>query len=232
MPRPKLIASLAVPGPESLPDDGPQRVAPADLVEVRLDALQGDAVTQAPALCRQVAQWNRPLLLTPRSPGEGGMRRWEPGEREAVLAAVWAEQAAPFLDVELRDSPELLAWALAERPAGVEVIASFHDFQAFPGEERLCQLAEEARNAGANRFKAAVAVAGPEETARLACWTREQGDDGFLATMALGKAGSLSRLMNGIFGSWACYAHIEEATAPGQLAVAELAPLLERFYGG
>jgi len=231
MPRPKLIASLAVPGPDSLPADGAQRVAPADLVEVRLDALQGEAVAQAPELCRRVAQWGRPLLLTPRSPGEGGMRRWEAGEREAVVAAVWAEQEAPFLDVELRDSPELLDWALAERPPGVEVVASFHDFQAFPGEEKLGELAGEAQRTGADRFKAAVAVAGPEETARLACWTREQGGDGFLATMALGEAGSLSRLMNGMFGSWACYAHIEEATAPGQLAVAELAPLLDRFYG-
>ncbi|HKL78233.1 MAG TPA: type I 3-dehydroquinate dehydratase, partial [Gammaproteobacteria bacterium] len=167
----------------------------------------------------------------PRSRGEGGLRDWADGERAAVLEAVWQRPEAAFVDVELEDSPELLHWAVAQRPAGVEVIASFHEFAAFPGEERLSRLAAEAKAVGADRFKAAVAVADADEAARLACWTREQGGDGFVATMALGAVGSLSRLMNGLFGSWASYAHIEEATAPGQLAVAELAPLFDRFYG-
>jgi 3-dehydroquinate dehydratase-1 len=231
MARPLLIASLAASAPDALPADGGVRVAAADVVEVRLDALTGDAVAEAPALCRRVAEWGKPLLLTPRSEGEGGMRPWRKGERAAVLEAVWAAEEAPVVDVELVDSPGLLDWVLSHRPAGTEVVASFHDFQAFPGEQRLTELAASARTRGADRFKAAVAVAGGEETARLACWTREQGGDGFLATMALGQAGSLSRLMNGLFGSWGCYAHIEAATAPGQLAVDELAPLLDRFYG-
>ena len=231
MPRPFLIASLASASSETLPPDGAARVAAADLVEVRLDALVGDAVTEAPNLCRRVAGWGKPLLLTPRSPGEGGARAWQAGEREAVLEAVWAQGlATPFLDVELVDSPELLGWARRKRPADTELVASFHAFQQFPGEARLTELAARARAAGADRFKAAVAVTGETETARLACWTREQGGASFSATMALGAAGSLSRLMNGMFGSWACYAHIAEATAPGQLAVAELKPLLDRFY--
>ncbi|KPV41688.1 hypothetical protein AN478_00990 [Thiohalorhabdus denitrificans] len=229
MSRPSLIASLAYPNAAALPSDGTARVAPADMVEVRLDAVEGEADT-AVALCREVAGWGRPLLVTPRSPGEGGMRQWQAGERSALLDALWAEIAPAAVDVELRDSPRLLEWTVANGPAGTEVIASFHDFEGFPGVGWLEVLALEAQAKGADRFKAAVRVADPGEMADLACWTRSRSRSFPLITMAVGAAGSLSRLMNGAFGSGACYAHIEEATAPGQLSVAELAPLLERFY--
>ncbi|MFA9461718.1 type I 3-dehydroquinate dehydratase [Thiohalorhabdus methylotrophus] len=229
MPRPNLIAALAYPNTDALPADGAARVGPADLVEVRLDAVEGGNEV-AVSLCRTIAGWDRPLLLTPRSPGEGGMREWGMGERQAMLLDVWAAVTPVGVDVELRDSPKLLEWTLAHRPHGTEVIASYHNFDQFPGVGWLEVLALEAQAQGADRFKAAVRVDGPAEMADLACWTRERSKHFSLITMAVGEQGSLSRVMNGIFGSWACYAHIEEATAPGQLPVQELGPLLERFY--
>ncbi|MFP4559786.1 MAG: type I 3-dehydroquinate dehydratase [Thiohalorhabdus sp.] len=229
MSRPSLIASLAYPNAGALPGDGAERVAPADMVEVRLDAVKGGA-SAAVDLCREVAAWGRPLLVTPRAPGEGGMRRWEAGERRALLEELWGSVVPAAVDVELRESSRLLEWAVANRPGGMEVIASFHDFEGFPGVGWLEVLALEAQAKGADRLKAAVRVAEAGEMADLACWTRSRSPSFPLITMGVGPAGSLSRLMNGAFGSTACYAHIEEATAPGQLSVAELAPLLERFY--
>lgn len=229
MPRPRIIAALAPTSPADLPDDGAQRVAPADIVEVRLDAVAGGPEA-AVAVCRSVAAWGRPLLITPRSSGEGGMRDWADVERQRVLAAVWQTLPVAYVDVEVRDSPRLLEWVLAQRPEGVEVIASFHDFAGFPGEGMLEVLALEAAAQGADHFKAAVRVADLDETARLACWTRSRSRSQSLLTMAMGPAGTLSRIMGGAFGSWATYGHIATATAPGQLGVAELAELAERFY--
>ena len=228
--RPKVIASLAYPDSSRLPADGAQRVAAADIVEVRLDAVEGGP-EEAVRVCRTVAEWGRPLLLTPRAAGEGGERSWDDAARRATLEAVWATGVdAPYTDVEVRESPRLLEWLIQSRPEGSEVIASFHDFRRFPGEAELDVLALEASAKGADRFKVAVAVDSLDEAGRLACWTRDRSRSQAVISMALGEAGSLSRVMNGAFGSWASYGHIDRATAPGQLAVAELAPLLDRFY--
>jgi len=229
MPRPRIIASLAPASAGELPDHGAHRVAPADLVEVRLDAVAGGPEA-AVAVCRAVADWGRPLLVTPRSAGEGGLREWVPEQRRAVLEAVWEAVSVALVDVEVRDSPRLLEWVLANCPAATEVIASYHDFEGFPGESQLNGLALEAAATGAHHFKAAVRAAGLEESARLACWTSERSRTQSLLTMAMGPAGGLSRVMSGAFGSWAAYGHIDVATAPGQLSVDELAELRQRLY--
>ena len=231
MPHPQIIAAVAVAGPEDLPADGRERVAAADLVEVRLDAVAGRPEA-AVALCRAVADWGKPLLLTPRSAGEGGQRVWGDGDRQAMLEAVWAALPTAHVDVELRDSPRLLEWVLANRPAGVEVIASFHDFERFPGEGWLEVLAMEAAAVGADHFKAAVHVDGLDQAARLACWTHTRASTQSLITLAMGPVGGLPRIMGGAFGSWATFGHIGTATAPGQLSVAELAELRDRLYPG
>ena len=229
MPRPRIIAAVAPSAPADLPQDGARRVAAADLVEVRLDAVNGGP-EEAAALCRAVAAWGRPLLVTPRSPGEGGLRQWDEETRLMVLEAVWQAVAVACVDVEVADSPGLLDRVLSARPADTEVIASFHDFGGFPGEERLAALADDAVDRGADHFKAAVQVADLDQSARLACWTRERSRCQSLLTMAMGPAGVLSRVMGGAFGSWGTYGHIETATAPGQLAVTELAELIDRLY--
>ena len=216
MPRPRIIAALAPTSAEDLPADGPQRVSSADIVEVRLDSVRGGPEA-ALSVCRKVADWGLPLLVTPRSAGEGGLRQWHLEERRRTLEAVWEALPVAYVDVELRDSPRLLEWVLTAHPKGTEVIASFHDFEGFPGEGVLDVLALEAAALGADHFKAAVRVDDLDQTGRLACWTRSRSRSQSLLTMAMGPSGTLSRVMGGAFGSWGTYGHIETATAPGQL---------------
>lgn len=229
MPRPKLIASLAPASAADLPTDGAALVAPAAFCEVRLDAIHGGP-DEVLAVCRVVAGWQRPLLLTPRSVGEGGARDWGDEERYRVLEAVWGELPVACVDVELRDSPRLLDRVLGERPDGTEVMASFHDFERFPGEGLLDVLALESAARSADHFKAAVRAADLDEAARLACWTHSRSRSQSLVTMAMGPGGELSRIMSGAFGSWAAYGHLGAATAPGQPSVVELAELRDRLY--
>lgn len=229
MPRPRIVACLAAAGPEDPPSEGASRVARADLVEVRLDAIAGEPSVAA-ALCEAVAQWQRPLMLTPRSAGEGGVRRWGEGQRRAFLEAAWGADSPALVDVELRDSPDLLDWVLANRPEGCQVLASYHAFDRYPGSGWLDVLALEAEARGADHFKVAVPVADPGEMADLACWTHRRSRFQSLITMGLGAEGCLSRVMNPAFGSWACYASLDRATGPGQLGLEELADLVDRFY--
>jgi len=229
MSRPRIVACLAAAGPDDLPDEGARRVARADLVEIRLDAIAGGPPVAA-ALCEAVAQWQRPLLLTPRSAGEGGLRDWDEDQRRAFLEAAWGAQGPAFVDVELRDSPDLLDWVRANRPGGCQTIASFHAFDRYPGSARLDGLALEAGARGADHFKAAVHVADTEELADLACWSHRRSRFQSLIAMGLGAPGRLSRLMGPVFGSWACYASLDRATGPGQLGLEELTDLIDRFY--
>ncbi len=229
MSRPQVVACLAVAGLEDLPEAVGEWLASVDLVEVRLDAVAGGAQEVA-GLCSEVARWGRPLLLTPRSAGEGGFQQWKEAERRDALKAIWEHPAVAYVDIELRDSPDLLDWALAHCPPGCEVIASFHAFQGYPGAAFLDGLASEAAAKGTDHFKAAVHVADWEEVAELACWTRFRSRRQSLITMGLGEEGALSRLMNPAFGSWACYGAIGQATGPGQLGVEELAHWIDRLY--
>lgn len=229
MPRPRIVACLAAAGPDDVPDQGASRVARADLLEVRLDAISGEPSVAA-ALCERVAQWQRPLILTPRSAGEGGLRRWDEDQRRAFLEASWRICTPAFVDIELRDSPQLLDWVLANRPDGCQVLASFHAFERYLGADWLDGLALEAAAKGADHFKAAVHVADAREAADLACWTHRRSRAQSLITMGLGAKGRLSRVMNPAFGSWACYASLDRATGPGQLGLEELADLIDRFY--
>ena len=228
MQRPWIIASAAYGGPHELPADGPARVATADWTEVRLDAIGGGSGA-AVGLCRAVADWGRPLLLTPRRHAEGGQRHWTEDERLTFLRACWGEVTPAAVDVEVRGDPALVRAVSDEAPPGTRVIASYHDFHQMPAEALLDALAEEAVEAGADYFKVAARAESLADTARLACWTQTCRRIGVIS-MAMGEAGVLSRVMNGAFGSAACYGHIEQVTAPGQLPVDELAALVEQLY--
>ncbi len=228
--RPSIIASIACSGNDELPEQGALGVVPADLVEVRLDALPPGDIQEAEMLCRTVTAWKRPLLLTPRCQAEGGIRSWSVEQRQTVLNSLWGFESVRYVDIELVSSSSLVEWALRHRPADVEIIASYHNFRCFPCDEQLDRLIHEALQKGVQRIKVAVQIDSVREAARLACWTQQQSDRISIISLALGPAGALSRIMNGAFGSWASYGYIDYPTAPGQLSVAELQAAFDRYF--
>lgn len=226
--KPRLVASVAQRRAADLPADITARVAPADLVEVRLDAPAPGDLEEGQRLVEAAAGWGRPLIVTPRSPVEGGLQRWSDPDRQALLERIWELPGVHYADLELLSSRQLLEWGLAEGPAGLHWIASYHELEGLPSEGELDTLAGDAHHLGAHLFKIAARTDLPG-SAQLACWCRRQSQ----ATIALpmGEEAGAGRAFGGVFGSWATYGHVGEATAPGQWPVAELRDLLDRLHG-
>lgn len=226
--KPNIIASVAQARAQDLPGDMAERVAPADVVELRLDALAPGDLEEGERLVETAAQWGRPLLLTPRSPVEGGQQRWSDPDRQALLERLWGKEGVHYADLELLSSRKLLEWALEEAPAGVHWIASYHELEGLPGEDELNTLAADAHHLGAQLFKIA-ARTDLEGSADLACWCRRQSQP--TIALPMGGESAAGRVIGGLFGSWATYGHVGEATATGQWPVAELRELVDRLHG-
>ena len=90
--------------------------------------------------------------------------------------------------------------------------------------------------AGANVAKVACMPSTPGDTLTLlqATWEASQKMSIPLITMSMGQIGAVSRAVGGLFGSAATFATVGAASAPGQMPVDELKPVLEaldRFSG-
>jgi 3-dehydroquinate dehydratase / shikimate dehydrogenase len=175
-----------------------------DLIELRLDGVVDvdpmGAVTGSP----------RPTIVTCRPVWEGG--RWdgdEAGRRRVMAGAVQA--GADYVDIERR-----AGWVPDLRGTRTRLIVSDHDFIAVPSD--LGARIREMRAHGADVVKVAAAVALLSDALRFRDGVASSGDEGPLVCIAMGEAGTLSRLLPGRFHS--CWTYGGDAgAAPGQIPV-------------
>ena len=220
-PRPCLIAAG---GEAEL--DGLIAAATADVIELRADLFSAPSPEVIVAALTRLRSTGRPLLLTVRAAAEGGRAMPEPVRAAIYLAGLPLVDA---IDIELSSTAlrdDLLPRA---RATGTTALLSFHDFQATPSAAILHDIVTRAGGCGADITKIATTANTMDDVRTLLALTLECRDRG-VATLAMGLIGSLSRLLFPAAGSLLTYASVGAATAPGQLPVAELAPLLRRFY--
>jgi 3-dehydroquinate dehydratase I len=112
----------------------------------------------------------------------------------------------------------------AARAAGVQLVLSFHDFQATPAADALQQRFALAQQLGADVAKIAVMPRGMDDVLTLlsATLAASQSLGIPVISMAMGGAGALTRLAGGLFGSALSFAVGEQASAPGQWPIEEL----------
>lgn len=200
-----------------------------DLLEWRVDFFEGIADTAAVvALAADIkrAAGGIPLLFTRRSSREGGetIALSEP-QVTALCKAVCAGGAIDFIDWEMSSQPEHLREVRqAARAAGVQLVLSFHDFQATPAREALLQRFALAAQLGADVAKIAVMPQGMDDVLTLLAATDEASRTLSIPviSMSMGGAGAVTRLAGGLFGSALSFAVGERASAPGQWPIAEL----------
>jgi 3-dehydroquinate dehydratase/shikimate dehydrogenase len=204
----------------------------ADLVEVRFDCLEaGELVEAFDALGRLAGEVGRPFIYTFRPAEEGGRSRPTPAERVEFWRAVARARAGSdgppaFADLELALFESEHGPALAEALAGVDLICSHHDFAGVPRD--LGVLYERMRRTPARVFKLAVAVADAAECLPLLkLLERARGEGRELIAVAMGVAGTWTRIVGPALGSFLTYGALEAetATAPGQLTARELTEL-------
>ena len=190
-----------------------------DLVEIRLDLLEAEGVLTRTRPWAHLS--DLPMLFTARIGNEGGAGALTASQRESLLEPILEEAA--LIDIELASAPEMegvLGWLKA---AGVPWVASWHDFEGLPDSfDRIPAMAEEAAEAGAACFKAAVRLHSADDVARLAELLKSvKGLP--LSLMGMGPLAPVSRLLCAQYGSVLNYGYIGDApTAPGQWSAAKL----------
>lgn len=187
-----------------------------------------------------------PLLLTCRTATEGGRAHLDDAAYSVVLGAVlddlstWAPDRRPAaIDVEVQRGclPEVSQQA---HGLGIDVVASFHDFETTPADEVLEEVLARMASEGADLAKIAVWPTSADDVARLlgvcARATADPGEGAGLgipvAAMSMGALGAVSRVAPA-FGTALTFAVVPDeqgetqASAPGQLPIQDVRRCLE-----
>ena len=242
--------------------------AGADVLELRVDLLEEAGALAAPApldaatAAAQVLECLRglgeaidttdgadagaPVLLTCRTAAEGGRAQLDDTAYGSLLRSVldgladWTPERRPAaIDVEVQRGclPQICAQAHA---LDIDVVASFHDFEATPADEALEEVLARMAREGADLAKIAVWPTTADDVARLlgvcARATAGAGEGADLgvpvATMSMGALGAVSRVAPA-FGSALTFAVVPDeqgqsrASAPGQLPLQDVRRCLE-----
>ena len=243
--------------------------AGADVLELRVDLLEETGAVAAPepldaaTAAAQVLECLRrlgeaiaadgadavagaPLLLTCRTAAEGGRARLDDTAYAALLRSVldgltdWTPERRPAaIDVEVQRGclPQICAQAHA---LDIDVVASFHDFEATPTDEALAEVLARMAREGADLAKIAVWPTTADDVARLlgvcARATAGAGEGADLgvpvAAMSMGALGAVSRVATA-FGAALTVAVVPDeqgqarASAPGQLPIQDVRRCLE-----
>ncbi|HEX8076565.1 MAG TPA: type I 3-dehydroquinate dehydratase, partial [Chthoniobacterales bacterium] len=161
-----------------------------------------------------------PVIITARSPQEGGMNHLPIPRRRSLLLEFLGRAA--YVDVELQAAQSLAPVLRSASAAGVRTILSFHDFATTPPASDLNEMLTAARSLGPNIFKVATLTDTPAQLARLLDCFERRPRIPLVVAMGMGKLGRRSRLLLADRGCALNYAHLGSPTAPGQLSIPEL----------
>jgi 3-dehydroquinate dehydratase-1 len=219
--RPRIVAAGGDAEVDAL-----ARADGADVVELRADLFdQPDPATLLAALGR-LRGAKRPILLTVRHASEGG-RELAAERRRALYEAGLPHVDA--IDVEIATAGALAPVVETARAAGHLVILSAHDLTGTPSAGALLGLVARAESLGAHVTKLVTTATTPADVRRLLDATLAAAPRP-VVTFAMGPLGVASRVFFGVAGSLLTYGCVGRPTAPGQLEVAELRALVDRFY--
>lgn len=197
--------------------------ADADAIELRVDQCTHTGPAEMVAVARRAQALDLPLLVTVRSADEGGAGTLDDDARRALYAAL--VPLADGVDIELA-SPlcgEIVALA---RRHGKLAIVSRHHFDGTPDAAALAATLADGAPRG-DVVKIAAAAHGPADLVRLLDCLRHPGPPRIV--IAMGAEGAASRVFFPLVGSLLTYSFAGAPTAPGQLALDELATALRRY---
>jgi 3-dehydroquinate dehydratase I len=204
-----------------------------DVVEWRVDFFEDlekvDAVKAALTEIRAILR-EKPLIFTLRSAKEGGNKQVSEEYYLELNKAVTETGLVDIIDVELfsneNDIKTLIETAHANHTF---VIISNHDFAKTPPKEEIISRLRKEQDLGGDILKIAVMPNNSADVLTLLDATntmKEQFAERPMITMAMGGKGVISRLAGEVFGSALTFGAAKKASAPGQIAAAELRSIL------
>lgn len=210
--------------------------AGANLLEWRSDFSQDLHDTAALAL--QSAELahalpHHPLLFTFRSVSQGGNGTLPVDEYVALNKAVIAAGAVDLIDVEAWIGNEAVRDLVdCAHEQGILAVVSHHDFGGTPAVDELVDLLVHLAELGADIPKVATMATSVSDALSLMEATNRVREhiDAPLLTMAMGEAGSLTRLAGEFFGSALTFCALDTASAPGQVEVTQAVRIMDELH--
>lgn len=208
----------------------------ADCVEFRADWFEGwqDAAALAQCLAGlRAAVRDKLLLVTLRTRAEGGRAEAAFPAYAAFCRHVWESGCADLIDLELFTAGAELPGMIAQAHAcGTAVVCSSHDFVRTPPQAEMVARMCAMQKAGADLPKLAVMPQSRRDVLALLAATAEMAElhpETPVITMSMGALGGVSRLCGEAMGSAMTFACAGKASAPGQIELDVLAPVLDRL---
>jgi 3-dehydroquinate dehydratase-1 len=208
-----------------------------DLIEWRVDFFEGidnTALVVETARALKTIAGEIPILFTRRSAREGGEKiALDEAGVVRLYETLCALACVDLIDYEMCNDPDDFArLRAASRAQGILLVASYHNFQATPDAATLVKKFAQAEQLGADVAKLAVMPQGPQDVLTLlaATHTASQLLRVPLISMSMGAYGSLSRMMGWVYGSTVTFAVGQSSSAPGQVPIDELRPVLATVH--
>lgn len=210
-----------------------------DLVEWRTDFFDQvediEAVMNALSVIRTILS-ELPIIFTFRSAKEGGEKEISTEYYTALNKAAAESGLVDLIDVELFSEEDMVKELIgAAHEHKVFVILSNHDFHATPPREEIITRLRRAQELGGDLPKIAVMPNSTGDVLTLLEATyvmNEQYADRPIITMSMAGKGVISRISGELFGSALTFGAARKASAPGQVAAAELRGVLELLHSG
>jgi 3-dehydroquinate dehydratase / shikimate dehydrogenase len=221
----RICVPVCVRHVDELPEAMNAAAEVADIIELRVDCLiTADAVS----LLQSIGDQKRQLILTLRSPEEGGQSAIDFEARRRFWTAVNGLPANSLIDLELDLVEEFSRVESAARlpVEWANVICSHHDFKLTPAD--LPKMFDRMAETPAGIIKIAV-----QANDAIDCLTifglvdRAKLKSRNIIAVGMGQAGVMTRVLGPSRGSFLTYGSLddESGTAPGQLQAADLRDL-------
>lgn len=189
----------------------------ADILELRIDALENPTANNIEKLVMEI---NFPLIVTNRTPKEGGL--FKGGEEKRIEILVSASSGAEYVDIELQTDEVYLSRLLE---LDTKTIISFHDFEKTPPQNELLDIVKKEKELG-DIAKFAVMPQKMEDTITvLNILNQEKNTVG----ISMGEMGKYTRLVAPLFGSPFTFASAGSSSAPGQLDIQSTRFILDKL---
>lgn len=190
-------------------------------IELRLDTIKDINSEKATKIIKTIKEITSiPIILTNRTPKEGGYFKGTEQERIKIL-----EDNAPL--VEITDIELMTETTLRQKVINKanKTIISYHNFQKTPTIEKLQELVNQATKIG-DIPKIAVQPNTKEDTYTLIKLIMQ--NNGIIG-ISMGKLGAYTRIMAPIMGSPVTYASITKESAPGQYDIKTTNELIKKL---
>ena len=199
------------------------RYLDADIIEWRADYLPKEAILQvAPAIFEKFA--GRELVFTLRTCAEGGEIELSPEEYIHLIKEVAQLYQPDYSDFEYYSYKDVFEEML-DFP---NLILSYHNFQETP--ENMMEILSELTSLNPKLVKVAVMAHTEQDVLDLMNYTlgfKTLNPEQEYVTISMGKVGKVSRITADVTGSSWSFASLDEASAPGQISLANMKKIRE-----